>query len=347
MPSVINLLRRIRVGLLAVAQFAGVAPSGAAPGATVAADGSGTHFSVQSAIDAAPVNATRPFVILLKPGIYREHLFIPVEKPFITLRGEPGAAAATVISLGTNLDTVGSDGRKLPTPESSTVLVRAADFSAENITFENTTTREQRIQALALYITGDRAIFRGCRFLGWQDTLRPDSPRPAGSEPDAPRVGGNARQYFSRCYITGHVDFIYAAGTAVFDHCHIHVLGDGWITAASTPQNVPFGFVFLDCEITAAPEVKLTYLGRPWRNHAATAFLRCALPAALAPAGWHNWDKRDAEKTARYAEYRNTGPGARPESRAKWVRQLTDEEARAYTIENILGGSDGWIPGLQ
>jgi pectinesterase len=324
--------------------FAAALLRAATPDATVAADGSGTHRTVQSAIDAAPAGATRPFVILVKPGIYREHILVPVEKPFITLRGEPGEAAATVITLGTNVGTVGPDGKKLPTPESSTVLIRAADFAAENITFENTTPRSARIQALAFYITGDRAILRSCRFLGWQDTLRPDSPRPAGTEPDAPRPNGNARHYFADCTITGHVDFIYAAGTAVFDRCHIHVLGDGWITAASTPQNIPYGFVFLDCRVTAAPDVKQTYLGRPWRDHAATAFLRCELPAQLAPAGWHNWDRPAAEKTVRYAEYKNTGPGARPESRAPWSRQLTDDEANVYTVENILRGADGWTP---
>ena len=330
--------------LLLVSFFFAAYLGAATPDATVSADGSGTHRTVQSAIDAAPAGATKPFVIFVKPGTYQEHILVPAEKPFITLRGEPGETAATIITLGTNVGTDGPDGKKLPTPESSTVLIRAADFAAENLTFENTTPRAARIQALAFYITGDRAVLRGCRFLGWQDTLRPDSPRPAGTEPDAPRPHGNARQYFADCYITGHVDFIYAAGTAVFDRCHIHVLGEGWITAASTPQNVPYGFVFLDCKVTAAPDVKQTYLGRPWRNYAATAFLRCELPAQLAPAGWHNWDRPAAEATVRYAEYKNTGPGARPESRVKWSRQLTDDEAKPYTIETILGGADRWNP---
>jgi pectinesterase len=311
--------------------------------AIVAVDGSGTHLTVQAAIDAAPVRGTMPFVILVKPGVYREHLLVPEEKPFILLRGEAAEAAATVISLGTNLNSVGADGKKIATPESATVLVRAADFTAENLTFENTTTPDQHVQALAFYITGDRGVLRRCRFLGWQDTLRPDAPR----LDEGKTASGPARQYFVECTIAGHVDFIYAAGTAVFDRCQIQVLGDGYITAASTPPTAPFGFVFLDCRVTAAPGVKRTYLGRPWRDYAAVAFLRTELPAVVPPAGWHNWNRPEAEKTARYAEYKNTGPGANPAARVPWSRQLTDEEAKSYTIANILGGADHWDPTVQ
>lgn len=328
-----------------LAEPRGLTPPSAADhaDAIVSADGSGSHTTVQAAVDSAPLGRTTPFIIRVKPGAYREHLLIPVDKPFITLRGDTGETAATIITLGTNINSVGSDGRKLATPDSAVVLVRAANFTAENLTFENTTTREDRVQALAFYVTGDRAVLRHCRFLGWQDTVRADSVRPVNTEPDVPRAA-SARQYFVDCYITGHVDFIYAAGTAVFDRCHIHVLGDGWITAASTPTNVPFGFVFLDCKITAASDVKHTYLGRPWRNHAAVAFLRCELPAAIDPAGWHNWDRVEAEKTVRYAEYHSVGPGANPATRAKWAHELTDDEAKDFNVERILAGEDHWNP---
>jgi pectinesterase len=190
------------------------------------------------------------------------------------------------------------------------------------------------VQALACYVTGDRVAFLHCRFLGWQDTLRPDAPR-----------GAVARQYFRDCYIEGHVDFIYAAGTAVFDRCHIHVKADGYLTAASTAENAPFGYVFLDCKVTAGREVeKGFYLGRPWRPFAATAFLRCELPAQLRPEGWHNWGNPTNELTARYVEFDSSGPGGNPEARVKWARQLNATEATDCTVPSILGGTDGWIP---
>jgi pectinesterase len=218
--------------------------------------------------------------------------------------------------------------------DSSTVLVQAANFTAENITFENTTKREDKVQALAMYVEADRAVFRKCRFLGWQDTLRADAPR-----------NGTGRQYFANCYIEGHVDFIYAAGTAVFDHCHIHAKADGYLTAASTTENTTFGFVFLDCKITAAPTVqKGFYLGRPWRPYAATAFVRCELPAQVRPEGWHNWGNATNELTARFSEFNSTGPGANADKRVKWLKQLTEVEADKITIKSVLGGSDAWKP---
>ena len=302
--------------------------------AVVSADGSGTHTSVQAAVDSAPANLTKPFVILIKPGVYREHLVVTKERPNLKLLGEPTEVERTIITGGLNVKTPTADGKTVSTRDSSTVLVQAANFTAENITFENTTTREDRVQALAMYVEADRAVFRNCRFLGWQDTLRADAPR-----------GGVGRQYFSNCYIEGYVDFIYAAGTAVFDRCHIHAKADGYITAASTPETAPFGYVFLDCKVTAGPAVeKGFFLGRPWRPFAATAFIRCELPAQVRPEGWDNWGKVENERTARYAEYQCTGPGANPAGRAKWSRQLTDVEVAKMSVANILGGSDGWIP---
>jgi len=302
--------------------------------AVVSADGSGTHTTVQLAVDAAPVNGSEPFVILIKPGRYAEHVVVPANRPYVTLHGEPGELNNTVITGGLNVKTPAPDGKTMSTRDSSTVLVQAANFTAGNITFENTTTREDRVQALAMYVEADRAVFRRCRFLGWQDTLRADAAR-----------GSVARQYFEDCYIEGHVDFIYAAGTAVFNRCHIHVKADGYITAASTPDSSPFGYVFLDCKVTAGPAVeKGFYLGRPWRPFAATAFLRCDLPAQVQPEGWHNWGKPENETTARYAEYKNTGSGAVLVARVKWAKQLTDDEAKAYTVENVLSGRDGWNP---
>lgn len=316
-------------GLLAEPKAASLVASEIKYDAVVSFDGSGTHTTVQAAIDAAPAGRTQPFLILVKPGIYNEHLHVLSAKPFITLRGERGETNATVITQATNLGSVDVAGKKITTRDSATVLLQGANFSAENLTFENTTTREQHVQALALYVEADRVSFKNCRFLGWQDTVRTE--------------GG--RHYFRECYIEGHVDFIYGAGTSVFDRCAIHCKADGWITAASTRAESKFGFVFLDCRVTAAAAVETgVYFARPWREFSATAFLRTELPAKLQPAGWHNWGKPEREKTVRYAEYKNTGPGAAIDQRVPWARQLSDEEAKAFTVENILRGDDGWRP---
>jgi len=182
-------------------------------------------------------------------------------------------------------------------------------------------------QALALRVDGDRVVFRHCRFLGWQDTI----------------LVNRGRHYFADCYIEGHVDFIFGGATAYFERCHIHCLKDGYITAASTPQGQPHGFIFADCRITGADGVK-AYLGRPWRNYAQTIFLRTEMSGVVQAAGWHNWNKAEAEKSTNYAEFGSTGPGGVAAARAPWSRHLTGEAAASLSPENVLAGDDHWQP---
>ena len=155
-----------------------------------------------------------------------------------------------------------------------TLLVIADDFYAENLTIENSAGPVG--QALALYVKGDRCVFRNCRILGNQDTLYTD--------------GLNSRQYFEGCYISGTTDFIFGPATVLFNNCTIHSLRDSYITAASTPQGKPFGYVFMNCKITAAPEAKKVYLGRPWRDYARIVFFELRTwYSGIVPAGWSNW----------------------------------------------------------
>jgi pectinesterase len=216
------------------------------------------------------------------------------------------------------------DATELPigTFKTATVVVQADGFSADNITFENSFGKGS--QALAINVTGDRATFRHCRFLGWQDTI----------------LILQGRQYFDNCYVDGAVDFIFGAATAWFQHCEIHVLSNGYITAASTPQDHPFGYVFSDCDITAEPGVK-TYLGRPWRPYASVTYLDTTMCDAIAPDGWHSWTNIDNPTTARYSEWNSKGPGANPTARVAWSNQLTHAEAQAITVNKVLAG---WNP---
>jgi pectinesterase len=171
-------------------------------------------------------------------------------------------------------------------------------------------------------------VFRHCHFLGFQDTI----------------LLNRGRQYFEHCYISGATDFIFGGATAYFDSCEVNCVADGYLTAASTPDSQPFGFVFSHCKITGdRPEIK-TCLGRPWRPYASTIFLFTDMSENIRPEGWNNWKKPDAEKTSRYSEFGSTGPGAKPEARVSWAKPLTEPDARALTVEKVLGGSDGWNP---
>lgn len=268
--------------------------------------------------------AESPVRIRIRPGVYKELIYVQREKRFFRLVGED--ASKTVITFDLNANLKGLDGKPIGTFRTPTAQIDADDFEAENITFENSAGPVG--QALAMRVDGDRAAFRNCRFLGWQDTI----------------LLNRGRQYFEGCYIEGHVDFIFGAATAFFERCHIHALKDGYLTAASTPFDQPFGFVFSHCRVTGAtPEVK-TYLGRPWRAYSAVTFVDTEMSAAVRPEGWHNWNFPEREKTARYSEYGSRGPGANASARVTWARRLTKAEVKAITPRRVLGGSDGWNP---
>jgi pectinesterase len=293
----------------------------------VAQDGSGQFTNVQAAIMSVPMGyATNPVVIRIKPGIYREQLYVQREKRFFHLRGE--SATNTILTFDWHANVPGPDGKPIGTFRTASTYIDAEDFTAEDLTFENSAGPVG--QALAIRIDGDRAVFRRCRFLGWQDTI----------------LANRGRHYFEDCYIEGNTDFIFGGATCWFERCQIYCLRNGYITAASTPDTNQFGYVFHECEITGAAGVK-TYLGRPWRDFAATLFLNTTMSEVVRPEGWHNWSKPERELTTRYGEFGSRGPGANPEQRVKWAKSLSAVEAREISVERVLSGSDGWKPQSQ
>jgi pectinesterase len=313
------------LGLLALLGFSAGGAWAAQTELVVAADGSAKYKSVQEAIMAVPAGSPdNPVIIRIKPGIYKELIYVQREKRFFHLVGED--AAKTVLTYDLNANILGKDGKPIGTFRTPSTQIDADDFTAENITFENSAGPVG--QALAVRVDGDRVVFRNCRFLGWQDTV----------------LLNRGRHYFENCYITGHVDFIFGGATAFFERCHIHCLRDGYITAASTPDNQPFGFVFSHCRITGeSPEVK-AYLGRPWRAFSAVTYLNTEMSNVVRTEGWHDWNFPEREKTVRYNEFNSAGPGANPKARVPWSRQLTKAEAKAITPERVLSGTDGWNP---
>ncbi len=289
----------------------------------VAQDGSGDFRTVQEAINAVPDFRKKGTTIFIKSGVYKEKLTLSTSKTFVTFIGED--AAKTILTYDDYASKKNRFGEEMGTTSSASFFVFGSDFTAQNITFQNSAGSVG--QAVAVRIEGDRAVFKNCRFLGFQDTLY--------------TFGDRSRQYYKDCYIEGTVDFIFGWSTAVFENCQIFCKKEGYVTAASTPQTSKYGYVFLRCHITGdAPEGSF-YLGRPWRPYARTIFIECKLDKVIKPAGWDNWGKAENEKTAFYAEYKNTGPGYQPKERVNWSHQLTDAEAQEYTLANIFGD---WNP---
>lgn len=290
---------------------------------TVAQDGSGDFTTVQEAINAVPdFRKANRTTILIRKGNYKEKIIIPECKINLSLIGEDGA----VITYDDYASKLNRFGEEKSTSGSASCYIYAPDFIAENLTFENSAGPVG--QAVACFVSGDRAIFRKCRFLGNQDTLY--------------TYGYPTRQYYEDCYLEGTVDFIFGKATAVFNRCDIHSRGKGYVTAPATPEDSRYGYVFHDCRLTAAEGVENVSLSRPWRPYAQAVFINCELGKHISPAGWDNWGKASNEQTVNYAEYNSKGPGANPTARAPYSRQLTDPTP--YAIPTVLAGNDGWNP---
>lgn len=290
------------------------------PDFVVAKDGSGDFKTVQEAIDAVPDSSAIRTVIYIKAGVYKEKLVLPVSKMNVTFWGQD--VKEVILTYDDYASKKNAGGQSIGTTGSSSFFVYGSGFQASNITFENSAGPVG--QAVAVRVSGDRAQFINCRFLGFQDTLYVQGP------------GAKSRQYYKNCYIEGTTDFIFGAATAVFENCTIHCKKGGtYITAASTPQDSDFWMVFLRCTLSGAPGVQY-YLGRPWGDFARTVFIQCALPAFIRPEGWHNWGRPQAEKTTCYGEYKNRGEGSAAGQRVDWSHQLCPEQARRYTVSNIF-----------
>ncbi|MCB9283857.1 MAG: pectin esterase [Lewinellaceae bacterium] len=282
----------------------------------VAKDGSGDFTSIQDAIDDAKGFPDVRITIFIKKGVYEEKVKVHAWNNHITLKGE--SAENTIIRWADYFDRM--DRGRNSTFHTATLLVQGDDFRAENLTIENAAGPVG--QALAVSVEADRCVFINCRMLGNQDTLYAD--------------GANARQYYKNCYIEGTTDFIFGGATALFEDCTIYSKSDSYITAASTPEGRSFGFVFLHCRLTAADGVGSVYLGRPWRSFAKTVFIECELGSHIRPEGWHNWDSKEKEQSAFYAEYGNSGPGSATPGRVEWSHQLSKKEAKKYRKEVVL-----------
>lgn len=320
----------------------------------------------------APVSDLAPAIVHIGPGVYREKLVIT--RPNLTLLGEGTSREDTVLVRGDAALDIMPEGDRRGTFRTASVRIDTHDFTARHLTFQNDAGYGHDVgQALALYVDGDRIYFEDCCLLGSQDTLF-TAPLPLkeaipggfkGPGADRPRIRG--RHCFRSCRIQGDIDFIFGGGTAWFEDCTLFSKlpeprkarqddrspqpasagksADetpiyGYITAASTPENQPFGYVFRNCRLESDCPPGTVMLGRPWREWAKTVYINCELGAHIHPAGWADWGKPHGHFY--YGEYGSTGPGASPGTRADFSCQLTEAEAAEYTVEKVL---EGWIPG--
>ena len=287
----------------------------------VSRDGTGNFRTLQEAIESARAFMDYTVTIYVKNGVYKEKVIVPSWVENIDIIGEDRDKTIITYDDHANIN-------KMGTFRTYTVKVEGSDITFKNLTIENNAA--QLGQAVALHTEGDRLKFINCRILGNQDTIY---------------TGAKfTRLYFKDCYIDGTTDFIFGPSTALFEDCIIHSKRNSYVSAASTPKEAKYGYVFKHCKLTAEPGVDKVYLGRPWRPYAYTLFIECELGKHIVLAGWHNWGKQSNEETARYMEYKNTGEGANASERVAWSKQLTKKEAEAVTVDAIFRTQSDWDP---
>ena len=287
----------------------------------VARDGSGDYRTLTEAMEGIRAFMDYKVTVLGKKGVYKEKVVLPSWLENVDIIGENAENTIITYDDHANINIMG-------TFRTYTLKVEGNSITFKNLTIENNAARLG--QAVALHTEGDRLIFINCRFLGNQDTIY---------------TGAKfTRLYFKDCYIDGTTDFIFGPSTALFEDCIIHSKRNSYVTAASTPKEAKYGYVFKHCKLTAEPGVDKVYLGRPWRPYAYTLFIECELGKHIVLAGWHNWGKQSNEETARYMEYKNTGEGANASERVAWSKQLTKKEAEAVTVDAIFRTQSDWDP---
>lgn len=286
----------------------------------VAQDGTGNFKTVQAALNAVPLNNKKPFIIFIKAGVYYEKLQLDSSKNYVTLEGED--KFRTVLTYNDHTGKIDPKGDTINTRSSWSFRILANHFTARNIHFRNDAGFNAG-QAVAVESDGDQAAFYNCRFTGFQDVLFTNSDK--------------SRQYFQDCYIEGTTDFIFGSSTVWFERCHIHSKKDSHVTAASTPKENEYGYIFHDCMLTGDSSIHKATLGRPWRPYAMVVYLNCYIGEHIRPEGFSNWNNTDNYKFARYAEYGSYGPGSDTSGRLNWVKQLTEQEAKQFTIEKVIG----------
>ena len=299
----------------------------------VARDGTAEFRNIADAIEVCRAFMDYHKVIFVKKGTYKEKLVIPQWLTHIEICGEDRDQTVITWDDHANIKaditplTATGDAKKIGTFRTFTLKIQGSSITLKNITVENNSARLG--QAVALHTEGDRLVFVNCRFLGHQDTI----------------YTGNAktRLYFKGCYIEGTTDFIFGPSTAWFEQCDIFCKANSYITAASTPQDVAYGYIFNNCRITCQEDVTKVYLGRPWRDYGYTLFMNCELPAQIRPEGWHHW-REEAKQTARYMEYNNRGDGAATDRRVAWSRQLGKKDVKDITLDRVFSISETWHP---
>ncbi|KAL5548612.1 hypothetical protein UlMin_003843 [Ulmus minor] len=292
-------------------------------------NGRGHSPTVQEAVDMVPEYNTQRVKIYILPGIYREKIFIPSTKPYISLIGNNSRTSDTVISWNNKASDKDSDGVELGTFNSASVAIESDYFCASGITFENTVVADpggHGMQAVALRISGDKAVFYRVRLLGTQDTLLDDT----GSH------------YFYQSFIQGSVDFIFGRARSLYKDCVLQSTATYAGAIAAHHRDFPSentGFSFVNCVVRGTGDI---YLGRAWGDYSRIIYSYCLFDKIITPSGWSDWNHPSRQKTVEFGEYRCRGAGAATKGRVSWLKSFSDKNVELFLSMKFIDGQQ-WL----
>lgn len=170
------------------------------------------------------------------------------------------------------------------------------------------------------------------------------------------------RTYLENCDIYGTVDFICGGGDIFFNQCDLLLLyrpqgKRDVIVAPNTTADTKWGYVFQGCTIKAMEgdntlAEKNYTLGRDWQNEPRAYYLNTIMELLPADEGWENMG---GAKPTHFYEYGSVDKNGKlldltsrqapsHSTNLPYTPVLTAAEAAEFTVENVLGGTDSWLP---
>ncbi len=165
------------------------------------------------------------------------------------------------------------------------------------------------------------------------------------------------RAYYEDCTIHCTVVFICGGGDLFYQRTNIVLenRSGNVICAPATGSALKWGYVFQNSTVSAADDATAVTdgsynLGRPWQNEPRAYFLNTTMNVVPSSAGWagmstlpthfYEYNSVTADGTAVDLSGRQNSS---THSGDAYTPVLTDDEATAYTVENVLGGTDSWL----
>ncbi|KAM0923528.1 hypothetical protein ACQ4PT_005470 [Festuca glaucescens] len=296
--------------------------------------GSGDYKTINAALEAIPEGNTRRVILDLKPGEYREKVFLNLSKPYVTFKSDPLNPA--IIAWSDTAATVGKDGKPVGTVGSTTCAIEADYFVAYGVVFKNDAPLAKPGakggQAVALRVFGTKAAFYNCTIDGGQDTL----------------YDHKGLHYFKDCVIRGSVDFIFGFGRSFYEGCKIIsiVKEVAVLTAQQRTKTIEgaieSGFSFKNCTIKGESGGQI-YLGRAWGDSSRVVYAFTEMSKEVVPVGWDGWSIKAPESSGiYYGEFKCSGPGSDAKKRVGWAQDLTEAQAKPFIGTHYVFG-DSWI----